>query len=130
MSLFTENDLRLLDKTLDIREKLVDHLMKDGFPKKARDIDSFVNILESIDRSILGKTKIKVENDANKTKEETKEILRELLLELHSNSTYNTIEDKTINEIPEYQPSENIKINEGELIPRLDNLDPSEILEK
>lgn len=131
MSLFTENDTRLLDKTLVIREQLVDHLMKKELPTGARDIEVFTSLLDSVDRSILSKAKIKVDSDANKTNEETKQILKGLLLELHNNpSGSNVIEGQAtvIREMPEYQPPVDVMVNDGELIPRVDNIDVKALL--
>lgn len=134
MSLFTENDARLLDKTLVIREQLIDNLLKQELPTKARDIECFTNLLESVDRSILAKAKVKVEQDANKTNEETKAILKGLLMELHNNPNP-VIEGPVIEgtavrvqEAPEYQPPGGVEVHSGELIPKVDNIDVKALL--
>ena len=131
MSLFTENDARLLDKTLVIREQLVDNLLKQELPTKARDVECFTNLLESIDRSILAKAKVKVDENANKTNEETKQILRGLLMELHNNPTGSGLvieaEAHVVRDVPEYQPGA-IEVNEGELIPKVDSIDVKALL--
>ena len=125
MSLFTENDLRLLEKTLSIREALVDNLIKKELPTSPKEIDSFTNLLESIDRSILGKAKVKVEDANSKANEETKEILRSLLLNLHSNTEPHGY---TSNEasVPEFKPL-NLEVNSGELIIGQDQIDMENI---
>lgn len=128
MSTFTENDLRLLDKTLQIREQLVDNLLKESLPKSSKEIDSFTNLLESIDRSVLGKAKIKIEDSTSKANEETKELLRSLLVDLHKNATPTVNLSLQVNEVPEYKPS-NINISDGELICKVDNLDVESIIE-
>ena len=128
MSLFTENDTRLLEKTLQIREALVDNLIKKELPTNHKDIDSFTNLLESIDRSILGKAKIKVEDSNAKANEETKEILRGLLLDLHRNNTANvSTASANRSEIPTYKPM-NMELNPGELILKQDDVSPQEVL--
>lgn len=134
MSLFTENDARLLDKTLVIREQLIDNLLKQELPTKARDIECFTNLLESVDRSILAKAKVKVDENANKTNEETKAILKGLLLELHNNPNP-VIEGPVIEgtavrvqEAPEYQPPGGVEVHSGELIPKVDNIDVKALL--
>ncbi len=134
MSLFTENDARLLDKTLVIREQLIDNLLKQELPTKARDIECFTNLLESVDRSILAKAKVKVDENANKTNEETKAILKGLLLELHNNPNP-VIEGPIIEgtavrvqEAPEYQPPGGVEVHSGELIPKVDNIDVKALL--
>lgn len=127
MSLFTENDTRLLEKTLQIRESLVDNLLQKELPTSSRDIDSFTNLLESIDRSVLGKAKIKVEDVNAKANEETKEVLKSLLLDLHRNNTVSSVAAST-GEIPAYKPV-NMDLNPGELIIKQDPLSPKDILE-
>ena len=129
MSLFTENDARLLDKTLVIREQLIDNLLKQEMPTKARDIECFTNLLESVDRSILAKAKVKVDENANKTNEETKAILKGLLLELHNNPGQ-VIEGSAtlVCDAPEYQPTSGVEVHSGELIPRVDNIDVKALL--
>lgn len=130
MSLFTENDARLLDKTLVIREQLIDNLLKQELPTKARDIECFTNLLESVDRSILAKAKVKVDQDANKTNEETKAILKGLLMELHTGAGGGMViegQATVVQEAPEYQPGA-IEVNPGELIPRSDNIDVKALL--
>jgi len=126
MSLFTENDLRLLEKTISIRERIIDNLLKNELPTKARDIDSFTNLLESVDRSILGKAKIKIEDSTTKINEETKEILKSILLDLHKQSEVNTFSN--MKEIPNFE-SKGLEINEGELIIGQDDINIKSILE-
>lgn len=128
MSLFTENDIRLLDKTLVIREQIIDNLLKRELPTKARDVECFTNLLESVDRSILAKAKIKIDEKANKTNEETKAILKSLLLELHNNPETIIENTNIVHEVPEYQPSTEISISDGELIPGTDNIDVKTLL--
>jgi len=118
-STFNENDLRLLDKTLSIRERLIDSIVEKKLPETARSIDSFTNLLESVDRSILNKAKVKLEDANTKINEESKEILRSLLLDLHKNKPV-TI-DNSAEDIPVYESS-GIDINEGELIAKQDNI--------
>lgn len=83
--MFDDIEKRLLSKTLEIREKMVDHVISKGLPEKARDIDSITNLLESIDRSIFGMKKLKLEESNNKSIEETKEALIGILMNLHKN---------------------------------------------
>ena len=130
MSLFTENDARLLDKTLVIREQLIDNLLKRELPTGPRDVEVFTSLLESVDRSILAKAKVKVDQDANKTNEETKAILKGLLMELHTGAGGGTViegQATVVQEAPEYQPGA-IEVNPGELIPRSDNIDVKALL--
>jgi hypothetical protein len=125
---FTVEDIRLLEKTISIRERLIDNLMKrEELPTKPREIDSFTNLLESVDRSIFTKTKINIEDTQNKVNEETKEILRDLLLDLHKG---NNRQPQTVTrDVPVFVPTTDIP-SEGELIPKIDQTDVSKFLQE
>lgn len=90
-TLFNENDQRLLDKTLHVRERIIDNLIKGELPTKACDILAITGLLESTDKSIMGKAKLKIEEGNSKTNEETKELMKELMLNLHKNPSLNTM---------------------------------------
>lgn len=83
MSSYDEEGIRLLDKTVAVRERMIDHLLKGELPTQARDVEKFVTLLDSTDKSIFTRAKIKLEESNQKTSEESKELLRDLLLSLH-----------------------------------------------
>ena len=86
MSSYDEEGIRLLDKTVAVRERMIDHLLKEeALPTKARDVEKFITLLDSTDKSIFTRAKIKLEESNQKTSEESKELLRGLLLTLHQN---------------------------------------------
>lgn len=124
---FTLDDIRLLEKTIEIRERLVNNLF-DGvkdLPTKPREIDSATNLLESIDRSIFAKAKIKIDDSNSAVNAETKEVLKDLLLNLHKNSNNQAREMNA--QTPEFV-SQGTVVKEGELIPKIDNADVSKFL--
>jgi len=128
MSSLTDNDVRLLDKTLTIREQLIDNLLKQELPSKPRDVECFTNLLESVDRSILAKAKIKIDEDSNNTNEKNHQLLKSLLLDLHSNPTPTSIVINTESrQTPEYK-SLAMEISSGELIMHSDNIDVKTLL--
>lgn len=125
-TLFNDEDLRLLDKTLRVREKLLDSLMQKGLPEKERDVNAFVNLAESIDRSIFNKSKLKIEDKSNEINEQQKDLLKQMLVELHKGNTHQVnIEVHTSEaleeKLPSYEPK-GLKINEGELISGIDTI--------
>lgn len=131
MSAFNVDDIRLLEKTINIRERMIDNLLLGELPTKARDIDSFTNLLESVDRSIIQKAKINIEETSNKINEETKGVLTDLLLNLHRGAvpkavapTYNASEVQ----IPKFVPT-GMEVTEGVLIPKTDNISISDIVQ-
>lgn len=125
MSNFSEDDLRILEKTLQIRERMVDTLTKGELPTKARDVDSLNNLLESMDRSVLGRAKINIEGDANGNAKMTNEIMKNLLLEMHSNPV--TTHSIGGGSIPEFKGT-GITLNPGETLLKIDASNASEII--
>lgn len=127
MAAFGENDIRLLEKTLFIREQIVDAILKEKISTKPRDVDSFTNLLESIDRSVIGKAKVNIEDTNSKNNEETKEILKGLLLELHKGDETLSIAPVINNDIPVFKPT-GMEILPGETILKMDVVDTSNLL--
>jgi len=125
-SIFSVDDIRLLEKTISIRERIIDnYLEKEELPTKPRDIESLTNILESVDRSIFNKVKINIEESTNKINEETKEVLKDLLINLHKNSSESGINKSE--DSPVFTP-QGLDIKEGELIPKIDIQDIEQFL--
>ena len=116
----TPDDIRILEKTLAIRERIVDNLLKGALPVKPRELDAWVNVMESMDRSVLGKAKIRVEESASAINEETKAILTGLLLDLHAGKATEGF-DLAPPETPAFK-SNGLSVLEGELIPKIDNV--------
>ena len=124
---FSIDDVRLLEKTISIRERLIDNIAKqENLPIKPREVDSFTNLLESVDRSIFAKAKIKIDDANSRVNEETKEVLKDLLISLHKNQVPNATGAPA--EAPAFQSSGKT-ISEGELVPKLDVMDASKFLE-
>lgn len=124
---FSIDDVRLLEKTISIRERLIDNIVQqENLPIKPREVDSFTNLLESVDRSIFAKAKIKIDDANSRVNEETKEVLKDLLINLHKNQRPSG--SITSTEAPVFQ-STGKQISEGELVTKLDTMDPSKFIE-
>lgn len=124
---FSIDDVRLLEKTISIRERLIDNITKqENLPIKPREVDSFTNLLESVDRSIFAKAKIKIDDANSRVNEETKEVLKDLLINLHKNQRPSG--SSTSAEAPVFQ-STGKQISEGELVTKLDTMDPSKFID-
>ena len=124
---FSIDDIRLLEKTISIRERMIDNIIKqENLPTKPREVDSFTNLLESVDRSIFAKAKIKIDDSNSRVNEETKEIMKDLLLNLHKNQSPASVEPK--HEAPVFQPTGR-QVKEGEIIPKQDTADISKYME-
>lgn len=130
-SSFTMEDVRRLEKTIGIREKLLDSLTAGELPKGARDIEVLTGLADSIDRSIFARAKINIDEASNAAAEGTKEVLRDLLLTLHTSSgvPQTPQADQPQRDVPSFQPS-GMAINEGEVIVKQDNADVSKFLQQ
>ena len=129
MSNFTEDDIRLLEKTKSIKERMIDNLFAVGkeLPSKPRDIDSYTNLLESLERSVFDRVKISIDEASNKIQEGTKEVLTELLISLHKGEVPTPVENLgRLENIPVYSP-QGIEVNSGVLIPKIDNVSLSDV---
>ena len=113
--MFTPDEIRLLEKTLELRERIIDNRMKDNIPTSEKDINAATNLLESIDRSILARAKLKIDKDTNESNEQTKQVLREVLLSIHKGAVSVARDTTQQSSIPTFK-STGITLNEGESV--------------
>ena len=122
-STFTPEDILVLDKTQKMRERLADVIMAKPdteLPRKPAELMAVTNLLESIDRSVLGRTKMRIDDDNSKNDAANKEILKALIMQMHQNggNLHPPGEIVTLQqtaEAPVYTPSER-PVQAGELI--------------
>lgn len=129
MSTFLPEDLQVLEKTQRMRERLAEKIMSvkdEDLPRKPSDLMAITNLLESIDRSVLGRVKLRIDDDSNKNNEANKAILRDILMQLHQNKSAPAIDVEAKEaqptqaiEPPAYTPSSR-PVQPGELILKTD----------
>ena len=134
MTSFTSQDLDRLEKTTKSKERLMnvifgvtDDELK-SVTKSASGLTAVTNLLESIDRGVVSKAKIISVDDANKNQEQTNEVLKALMLDLHKNKNAPLPTEASANtstQPPRFQ-SRGTEIMPGELIPLSDNVIPPE----
>lgn len=132
MSSLTPEDIRVMEKTLNIRERMIDKLMSktEDLPSSPREIEAYTMLLDSTDKNIVQRAKLRNEEAANAINAETKEALTQLLLDVHKGilPEGHTIDMDALEGIPSFE-SKGVELNEGELIQRTDNI-PLEEIEK
>ena len=125
---FTPEDIVTLEKTQKMRERLADVIMAKPdaeLPRKPAELTAVTNLLESIDRSVLGRTKLRIDDDSSKNDAANKEILRELMIQMHTSRAHAVSEGGTPVRLeqavdsPVYTPSER-PVQAGELILKTD----------
>ena len=128
-SVLSIEDIRVLEKTQSVRERLLDILTaKETMSTSAKDVEALTGLVDSMDKSVFTKAKLTLDENANKINEESKEVLRNLIVSIHkgevpqisSNATQRT-------EMPTFIPSD-VGIIEGELIPKQDIVDADYIM--
>ena len=79
--LFLPEESRLLNKTVAIREKIVDHMIEDGIPYKTNEIRVLNEVLNSIDNNVLGKVDRRLKHTENENNNDMREIVKTIMLE-------------------------------------------------
>ena len=119
--IFTNEDLDILAKTMRLRERIVDNTAKlpdDQLPRKPSELLAIVSLTESMDRSILPKAKRSIDKEHSDDAKATKQVVRQLMIDLHENRPAKTDSGT----VPAYQPREDMHIAPGELVPKMDNV--------
>jgi hypothetical protein len=79
--LFTDQDQQDLQKTQDVRRKIVDQMfVNNRVPNDAEDRDLLMKALESMDKQVLSRAKIKSDDQANKDQKNVANVIAGLLL--------------------------------------------------
>ena len=81
LQLFQPEEYRLINKTVSIREQIVDHLLKDGIPYKTSEIRVINELLNSIDANIFGRVDRRLKKDENEGGKDLREIVKTIILE-------------------------------------------------
>lgn len=81
-----QKDINLLDKTIDTREKILDSLLKrEKALEDTKNINLLLRVMDSLDLTIVQKTKVKIEDRSANDQSEVKEAMKEFMMELHKN---------------------------------------------
>ena len=80
-TLFTDQDQQDLQKTQDVRRRIIDQMfVNNRVPADAEDRDLLMKALESMDKQVLGRAKIKSDDQANKDQKNVANVIAGLLL--------------------------------------------------
>jgi hypothetical protein len=69
----------VLNKTQSIRYQIVDDIMKNGVPTSKEDLDVLAKTLDSLDRAVIAKKRISVEENVINHEKEASRLLGEML---------------------------------------------------
>jgi len=81
-SVFDLEDSARLNKTLKMRETIIDDLTSNGIPTDKEDRSFLISMMDGIDRTVLGKARIKTDEQSNKSQQEATDIVAKVLSSL------------------------------------------------
>jgi len=97
--IFMPEEERILDKTLKLREQILDKFTEDGIPAKTSEIRVLNEIMNAMDSQVLGRVDRRQKYQENKNNEEAKEIIKELLLRVNNIKKETPVENVVRKEI-------------------------------
>jgi len=83
-SFYTSEESKILNKTMDIRMKIVDSMVEDGVPIKTNEIRVLKEVIESIDNKTTENAKLRLKHDENITAGNNAELAAEMLKQIAS----------------------------------------------
>lgn len=92
----SENEARLLDLTMRKREEIITQLTKSGIPEDKSDKALLVSMLDGIDRTILSKSKIKVDSKISDINAQAASLIANVLSSINAKSLKNIDENREI----------------------------------
>lgn len=105
-TIFNHNESRLLNKTMDIREKIVDQMASAGLPTKAHELLALNAIMNDMDKQVMDKVKLRVKQEEDDNKNKTVAMVAEILGRIDSNKGYVPMSNKDINLPDTYLPND------------------------
>lgn len=105
-TIFNHNESRLLNKTMDIREKIVDQMASAGLPTKAHELLALNAVMNDMDKQVMDKVKLRVKQEEDDNKNKTVAMVAEILGRIDSNKGYIPMSNKDINLPDTYLPND------------------------
>ena len=79
--LYLPEEYRLINKTVNIRERIVDEMIKDGLPYKTNEIRVINELLNAIDGNVLGRVDRRLKYSENEGEKDMRDMVKALILE-------------------------------------------------
>ena len=98
--IFDLEDQNRLNLTLKIRENIITSLTKDGVPNNKDDMQILLSTLDGMDRTVISKTRLNVDNKNNQLQQQTAGLIAELLSKFSENNSHCKTEFVTVPVLP------------------------------
>jgi len=79
-SIYGTDEQRILDKTMDVREQMVDNFIRGGVPEKTNEIRVINEVLNSMDAQVMSKVSNRLKTDESKNDSEILSMVKNILL--------------------------------------------------
>jgi hypothetical protein len=112
-NLTSDNEARLLDLTMRTREELIVSLTKKGIPEDRADKSLLVSLLDGVDRTILSKSRIKVDSKISDTNAQAASLIANVLTKINTKNIRVIDDQREIPQLP--LDVEGITFIDGEL---------------
>jgi len=115
-----EEEERILNKTLSIREKIVDKMTEDGIPVKTSEIRVLNEVLNAMDSQVFGRIEKRQKQEDNNNNEKYLEMIRAIVLE--TEKLQSEVKTETIEE-----PIIDIELSDEDIVPGEDKIEYEEL---
>lgn len=103
-------DKQRLEMTLNIRSRIIEEMTKKGIPSDKEDRAFLMQAVDGMDRTVLGRARIKAEDKANQSQQATAGLIASLLSKVSAHASAN-IENTSNKKITPTLPSEIVVTN-------------------
>jgi len=111
---------RILSKTLDIRERIVDKMTEEGIPSKTSEIRVLNEVLNAMDSQILGKIDRRQKQEDNNNNEKYLEMIRTIVVETEKLQ-------QNLDTQPLEEPVIDVELKDDEIVPGEDKIEYEEL---
>lgn len=129
MSKFTEKDLEILDRTTNVRERLLHELTKGQLPTDSEGVRTIRDLVDSMDKAVFSKAKINVDDKKNELDAQQKMMFQELVKHITGNMTSAPPIQESAS-VPVFDTDMDFKLEDGETMLGKDDIDPTPYIEE
>lgn len=105
-TIFDSEENRILNKTINIREKIVDQMAGVGLPTKAHELLALNTILDAMDKQVMDKVKIRTKQEEENGKNKTIAMVAEILGRIDTKKGYVPLSNNDITLSDNFLPTD------------------------
>lgn len=103
-SIYTNDELEVMEKTKKIRINVIDHMVKDGLPDKVGEIRVLNELLSAAEKNVQDSANNRLKFQDNQNKEAVIETVAEMFKKIHTQKANSYNPDKIVELEDEYIP--------------------------